>query len=198
MVATPPGERHGLPALMAAACLREDRWLVHHLATDLPVAEVTRLADAVGADLVVFSSATRQGARRAAGGGAGRSPRRTPGLIVLTGRPGDSAARPGPARQQTPAARPPASRTTPGHAHRKKDPPMARYQATVTSQHPAADTFSYLATFTNAADWDPGVISAEQLDSGPGRAGHPVPAGRAVPAAAPPADLPGHHARARP
>src|SRR5438128_1443270 len=30
VVATPPGERHGLPALMAAACLREDRWLVHH------------------------------------------------------------------------------------------------------------------------------------------------------------------------
>jgi hypothetical protein len=44
---------------------------------------------------------------------------------------------------------------------------MARYAATVTSQHPAADTFSYLATFTNTADWDPGVISAEQLDSGP-------------------------------
>jgi acyl-CoA synthetase (AMP-forming)/AMP-acid ligase II len=31
-----------MPALMAAACLREDRWLVHHLATDLPVAEVAQ------------------------------------------------------------------------------------------------------------------------------------------------------------
>ena len=31
VVATVPGERHALPALMAAACLREDRWLVHHL-----------------------------------------------------------------------------------------------------------------------------------------------------------------------
>jgi len=48
---------------------------------------------------------------------------------------------------------------------------MARYAATVTSQHPAADTFSYLATFTNTADWDPGVIAAEQLDRGPVRPG---------------------------
>jgi Polyketide cyclase / dehydrase and lipid transport len=48
---------------------------------------------------------------------------------------------------------------------------MARYAATVNSQYPAADTFSYLATFTNTADWDPGVISAEQLDGGPVRPG---------------------------
>jgi hypothetical protein len=48
---------------------------------------------------------------------------------------------------------------------------MARYQATITSPHPAADTFGYLATFTNAADWDPGVISASQLDPGPVRPG---------------------------
>ena len=32
VVSPPPGERHGLPSLMAAACLRDDRWLVHHLA----------------------------------------------------------------------------------------------------------------------------------------------------------------------
>jgi excisionase family DNA binding protein len=89
VVATPPGERHGLPALMAAACLREDRWLVHHLATDLPVAEVTRLAAAVRADLVVFSSATPQGARRArfaARDAAAADPR----PLALAGRPGDS------------------------------------------------------------------------------------------------------------
>jgi carbon monoxide dehydrogenase subunit G len=48
---------------------------------------------------------------------------------------------------------------------------MARYAATVASQHPAVDTFSYLASFTNTADWDPGVISAEQLDRGPVRPG---------------------------
>jgi MerR family transcriptional regulator, light-induced transcriptional regulator len=89
VVATPPGERHGLPALMAAACLREDRWLVHHLATDLPVAEVTRLTAAVRADLVVFSSATPAGARRArsaAWDAAAADPR----PLALAGRPGDS------------------------------------------------------------------------------------------------------------
>jgi MerR family transcriptional regulator, light-induced transcriptional regulator len=89
VVATPPGERHGLPALMAATCLREDRWLVHHLATDLPVAEVTRLAATVRADLVVFSSATPEGARRArfaARDAAAGDPR----PLALAGRPGDS------------------------------------------------------------------------------------------------------------
>lgn len=89
VVATPPGERHGLPALMAAACLREDRWRVHHLAADLPVPEVTRLADAVDADLVVFSSATRQGARRARAA-AREVTAANPRPLVLTGQPGDS------------------------------------------------------------------------------------------------------------
>jgi excisionase family DNA binding protein len=89
VVATPPGERHGLPALMAAACLREDRWLVHHLASDLPVAEVARLAGQVGAGLVVLSAArseTAQQARQAAQVVAATRP----GLNVLAGRPGDS------------------------------------------------------------------------------------------------------------
>jgi excisionase family DNA binding protein len=89
VTATPPGERHGLPALMAAACLREDRWLVHHLAADLPVGEVIGLALDTGADLVVLSSATAQTAR-----GARRAAREigfsAPGLRVLAGRPGDS------------------------------------------------------------------------------------------------------------
>jgi len=89
VVATPPGERHGLPALMAAACLREDRWLVHHLATDLPVAEVTRLAAAVHADLVVFSSATPQGARRAQAA-AREAAAADPQPLALAGGPGDS------------------------------------------------------------------------------------------------------------
>ena len=89
VVATPPGERHGLPALMAAACLREDRWLVHHLASDLPAAEVARLVDQVSASLVVLSSATAEGARRVQEEtrflAVGR-----PDLNVLAGRPGDS------------------------------------------------------------------------------------------------------------
>ena len=89
VVATPPGERHGLPALMAAACLREDRWLVHHLAADLPVAEVTRLAAAVGADLVIFSSATPEGARRARAA-AREAAAADPHPLALAGRPGDT------------------------------------------------------------------------------------------------------------
>jgi MerR family transcriptional regulator, light-induced transcriptional regulator len=89
VVATPPGERHALPALMAAACLREDRWLVHHLAADLPVAEVTGLANRVGADLVVLSSAASQAAR-AARRAAREIASSAPGLGVLAGRPGDS------------------------------------------------------------------------------------------------------------
>jgi MerR family transcriptional regulator, light-induced transcriptional regulator len=109
VVATPPGERHGLPALMATACLREDLWLVHHLASDLPVDEVARLADQAGADLVVLSSAMRETAgqaREAAQAITATHPK----LKVLAGRPGASlhdllagAGRP-PAENQTPRA----------------------------------------------------------------------------------------------
>lgn len=48
---------------------------------------------------------------------------------------------------------------------------MAYYHATVESRSPAAETFGYLATFSNAAEWDPGVLAGEQLDAGPPRAG---------------------------
>lgn len=89
VVATPPGERHALPALMAAACLREDRWLVHHLATDLPVAEVARLALDVRADLVVLSSATLEAGHRAVGA-AREITAAHPGVAVLAGQSGDS------------------------------------------------------------------------------------------------------------
>jgi len=44
---------------------------------------------------------------------------------------------------------------------------MARYQATVQSRRSAAETFAYLATFSNAVHWDPGVLAGEQLDPGP-------------------------------
>jgi len=89
VVTTPPGERHGLPALMATACLREDRWLVHHLAADLPAAEVAGLAREAGAGLVVLSSATAEATRTAAEAAA-EITRSAAGLTVLTGRPGDS------------------------------------------------------------------------------------------------------------
>jgi len=88
VVTTPPGERHGLPALMATACLREDRWLVHHLASDLPVAEVTALAREAGAGLVVLSSSTTESVEAA--GEAAAEITRLSGLPVLTGHPGDT------------------------------------------------------------------------------------------------------------
>ncbi|HTS97014.1 MAG TPA: SRPBCC family protein [Streptosporangiaceae bacterium] len=48
---------------------------------------------------------------------------------------------------------------------------MAHYHATIRSRHGAADTFDYLARFSNAAEWDPGVLAGEQLDPGPVRVG---------------------------
>ena len=44
---------------------------------------------------------------------------------------------------------------------------MARYHATLESRSPAAETFGYLAAFSNAAEWDPGVLAGERLDAGP-------------------------------
>ena len=88
VVATPPGERHSLPSLMAAACLREDRWLVHHLGADLPFEEVTSLADQAGASLVVLSSARTHMARQAQQAPRVITATRTH-LNVLAGRPGD-------------------------------------------------------------------------------------------------------------
>ena len=87
VVTTPPGERHSLPALMAAVCLRGERWLVHHLAADLPADEVTRLAGEAGAGLVVLSAAMSQTARRAQDEARSIAARR-PGMTVLAGRPG--------------------------------------------------------------------------------------------------------------
>jgi methanogenic corrinoid protein MtbC1 len=89
---TPPDERHALPSMMAAACLREDHWHVHHLAADLPTTEVISLAADTGASLVVLSSATTDAVRQ-----AGREAReireRLPQVRVLTGRPGDTLSR---------------------------------------------------------------------------------------------------------
>ena len=87
VVSPPPGERHGLPSLMAAACLRDDRWLVHHLATDLPAAEVAGMARQTHASLVVLSAATTETMRRAPQA-ADEITQAAPGVHVLTGGPG--------------------------------------------------------------------------------------------------------------
>ena len=88
VVTTPQDERHALPALMAAACLRENHWHVHHLACDLPALEISALAAAVSADLVVLSTATAQGASRAAD--AARLLHTDPGIAVLVGHAGET------------------------------------------------------------------------------------------------------------
>ncbi len=90
IVTTPEGERHGLPALMAAACLRENHWYVHHLAADLPAAEISTLAREVGASLVVLSTATPAGAVAAAA--AELMPAAAPRATVLIGHSGDNLA----------------------------------------------------------------------------------------------------------
>ena len=91
MTARRPGNGNALPALMATACLREDRWLVHHLAAHLPVTEVTGLVKETGASLVVLSTATTEAVQRA-GEEADEITRSEAGLRVLAGRPGTASA----------------------------------------------------------------------------------------------------------
>ncbi len=78
--------------MMASACLREDHWQVHHLAADLPTAEVISLAGDTGASLVVLASATTAAVREASRE-ASEIRERLPGVRVLTGRPGDTLSR---------------------------------------------------------------------------------------------------------
>jgi MerR family transcriptional regulator, light-induced transcriptional regulator len=89
---TPPGEHHGLPSLMAAACLREDRWQVHDLGPDLPTTELIGFAAETGATLIVLSSATLDAVRTAAQE-AREIRERLPRVRVLPGRPGDTLTR---------------------------------------------------------------------------------------------------------
>ena len=48
---------------------------------------------------------------------------------------------------------------------------MATYEDTIQSSWTADETFGYLAEFSNAEQWDPGVLEGSQLDPGPVRAG---------------------------
>jgi NADPH:quinone reductase-like Zn-dependent oxidoreductase len=48
---------------------------------------------------------------------------------------------------------------------------MARYHATVELRRSATERYGYLATFSNAAQRDAGVLAGEQLDPGPADAG---------------------------
>jgi hypothetical protein len=61
---------------------------------------------------------------------------------------------------------------------------MARYHATVESRRSATETFGYLATFSNAAQRDPGLaqfLSGRPRDPGTTTSpGTPVPSGGAA------------------
>ena len=85
VVCTPPGEEHGLPAAMAALCLRGDRWQVHHLGTQVPVPDLVSLVKAVKADLLVLSrsSADPDGSVEEVSRAIGEA-----GVKVLVGGPG--------------------------------------------------------------------------------------------------------------
>jgi hypothetical protein len=48
---------------------------------------------------------------------------------------------------------------------------MARFTASIWSARSAEETLAYMADFTNAASWDPGVIGARALDAEPVREG---------------------------
>lgn len=43
---------------------------------------------------------------------------------------------------------------------------MSTYRVEIDSSWPVADAFDYMARFSNAAKWDPGVLGAEDLDQG--------------------------------
>lgn len=60
VVAAPSGERHGLASLMATVALRDDNWRVEHLGADVPVDEIERFCDEVGADLIVLTVISRE------------------------------------------------------------------------------------------------------------------------------------------
>ncbi len=45
---------------------------------------------------------------------------------------------------------------------------MPTYRTAISSPRPPADVFSYLARFSNAAHWDPGVSAAEDITPTPG------------------------------
>ncbi len=61
MVVAAPGDHHSLPSAMAALVLRDERWKVHHLGSNLPVHDLLEFAKKIQADLVVLSVTFRPG-----------------------------------------------------------------------------------------------------------------------------------------
>jgi hypothetical protein len=48
---------------------------------------------------------------------------------------------------------------------------MKKYSIEIPSPWAPEDAFEYMARFSNAQEWDPGVLGAEDLDHGPPRLG---------------------------
>lgn len=48
---------------------------------------------------------------------------------------------------------------------------MARYRATLTTPWTIEDAFAYLSDFSNAQEWDPGVVAAGRVEEGAIRQG---------------------------
>ena len=57
MVASPEGERHSVPGLIATTVLRAERWRVHHLGADVPFDDLADFVRSTSADVVVLSVA---------------------------------------------------------------------------------------------------------------------------------------------
>lgn len=82
IVASPTGERHRLPGLMATVALRADRWRVHHLGCGVPAEDLADFVLAEQPDLLVLSVATPTGSAEAVRAVIGDS------VPVLVGAPG--------------------------------------------------------------------------------------------------------------
>ena len=85
VVATLPGERHELGAMLVAAAAGLEGWQVTHLGVDLPVAEIARAAAAVGARAVALSMVNVEGAAAAASALAELRRVLGPGVGLLVG-----------------------------------------------------------------------------------------------------------------
>ena len=55
VVLSAPGDDHSIPAMMAAMALRDDRWRVHHLGSNVPQHDLLRLAETANASVIVLS-----------------------------------------------------------------------------------------------------------------------------------------------
>ncbi len=55
VIGTPPGDQHSLPTSMATAALRSQRWLVHHIGTQVPPEDFIFIAKEVAATLIVVT-----------------------------------------------------------------------------------------------------------------------------------------------